>query len=429
MINTNFSSSRISPSNSGILGKLNSSSTSSISDDRVRKINIANNAFKQLQQPAATSNKRSGTLKKRFVSTKLNKAPQNTIPDDLWRKFKDAVKSHDRDGVAFLLENGLDVNLRHKKSRSTLLIVAAKYGTTDIVELILNKDAKINLMNSKRAWRPLMYASVAGRRDIVELLLSRGADLNLKDKDNNAPIFFAILKNDIELFDILLKYNPDLNLVGRCGYTPLQYAKKKQRAEIVEKLLALSANENIIYRDVQIKSEAPTFVNNKESNISHNNFNLEISIKEEELFYNNIRGVLQNDANETAARKISKKRSRPFKADAKSARKDRVQTKSYDISSRVLNIDSLEIDIVNYKNIYIDNEEITGINDEKIDFFYTNFTPQIPIEEAKNENLPGSSINEDQIDPFLFDNFDFLAEEFKKRYTFDLLPNTKGDAI
>jgi len=86
----------------------------------------------------------------------------------------------DVEKVGSLLEQpGIDVNVKNKDGRTTL-IIASRCGRTKIVAMLLEKGADVDAKdnNGKTA---LMQASTSGRTEIVQMLLNKGADVNAKD--------------------------------------------------------------------------------------------------------------------------------------------------------------------------------------------------------------------------------------------------------
>ncbi len=81
------------------------------------------------------------------------------------------------DKVQEFLANGGDPNL----TRSwTLLMVAARFGNTPIVELLLDHGAQIECEGRTKGLTPLAMAASGGKRKCVSLLLERGARADVR---------------------------------------------------------------------------------------------------------------------------------------------------------------------------------------------------------------------------------------------------------
>jgi ankyrin repeat protein len=93
------------------------------------------------------------------------------------RGFDACVKGNLQE-VKLLLDRGADM-----KVKVLSLVIASRYGHTEIVKLLLDNGADIEAKNDYNK-TPLIIASEEGHTEIVKLLLERGADIAAKDKFN-----------------------------------------------------------------------------------------------------------------------------------------------------------------------------------------------------------------------------------------------------
>lgn len=75
-----------------------------------------------------------------------------------------------------MLLNGVDVDVKVKKTKSTALLLAAS------------------------------MIGVDGIPDTVEVLLINGANINAKDEDDVTAFDMAVKQNDLALLEVILKY-------------------------------------------------------------------------------------------------------------------------------------------------------------------------------------------------------------------------------
>lgn len=87
------------------------------------------------------------------------------------------IKRGDIIALRKLLAEGLDPNLRHKFG-STILMVAAGYGRTDVVRLLLAKGARVNDVDS-HGNSSLALAALGGHCATVAALLGAGASVRV----------------------------------------------------------------------------------------------------------------------------------------------------------------------------------------------------------------------------------------------------------
>ena len=110
-----------------------------------------------------------------------------------------------KDVVAFLLENGANINDEEYRDLidQTPLIIAAFHGCTDIIRMLIDAGADIGHRNHQGE-NALITASQEGNIDSVKVLLDAGADKNQPNADGETPLELAIrLKQKKELINLL----------------------------------------------------------------------------------------------------------------------------------------------------------------------------------------------------------------------------------
>ena len=106
-----------------------------------------------------------------------------------WAAYRDDVEM-----ARLLVKAGADVMVKTRLGDLTPLLMAAKNGTAEMIELLAETGADINSTNANGT-TPLMLAAASGQVDAVKVLLDRGAEVNAKDITNeqNALMFAAAL--------------------------------------------------------------------------------------------------------------------------------------------------------------------------------------------------------------------------------------------
>lgn len=87
------------------------------------------------------------------------------------------VKRGDIISVRRLLDAGLDPNLKHRFG-ATILMVAAGYGRTSLVELLLARGARLNDVD-KHGCNALADAALEGHVKTIATLLEHGASVKV----------------------------------------------------------------------------------------------------------------------------------------------------------------------------------------------------------------------------------------------------------
>ena len=141
--------------------------------------------------------------------------------------------------VAFLLENGANINDRDTIDQ-TPLIIAAFNGCTDIVRMLLDAGANIEHKNDQGE-NALISAAQEGNINVVKVLLDSGADVNQSNTDGETALELAIrLRQKKELIE-LLREKIDGNAMGikkkvkRIKERMKEKTKKKRRRKITIK--------------------------------------------------------------------------------------------------------------------------------------------------------------------------------------------------
>jgi uncharacterized protein len=101
----------------------------------------------------------------------------------------------------FLISRGAKVDIAGE-NRWTPLHFAAQRGDAKLALLLLSKGAKMKAWTSPDGFTPLIVAAGYGSKDVVELLVTEGADVNEQDNQGRTALQFAakIGRNDIALF-------------------------------------------------------------------------------------------------------------------------------------------------------------------------------------------------------------------------------------
>jgi ankyrin repeat protein len=155
------------------------------------------------------------------------------------------------DVVQLLLDFGHHVYLRDAESRSSLFW-AATNGHEAVVEFLLNWGCQSLNVNDVYGQTPLLGATRNGHVGVTNLLLGqKDIKINVKDYEDHSPLSWALKTGKAEMVKILLKRKDiELNTSPVDGLAPLWWAVKKEDERLVELLLerddiALNAVESI----------------------------------------------------------------------------------------------------------------------------------------------------------------------------------------
>ncbi|MBQ9681852.1 MAG: ankyrin repeat domain-containing protein [Neisseriaceae bacterium] len=184
--------------------------------------------------------------------------PYVTLKDSAMDAFLFAVRSGNADTVCLLLDKvSIDINhqseyelidYEHYTIMPTPLMLAARYGHTDVMKLLIEKGADVSIIekalslatkhghiasvrllfelglanaNSTDHWETpiLTIASGNGHKDLVQFLLDNGAEVNRLGGFGGyeTAIKDAVFGNHIEIVQLLLDAGADVNLGDKIG--------------------------------------------------------------------------------------------------------------------------------------------------------------------------------------------------------------------
>lgn len=113
-----------------------------------------------------------------------------------------------------------------KYSESTPLHFAVQEHQTRAVEDLLRANADVN-SRDQRGITPLMVAARWGFADIINLLIQAGANINAKDRANpvdygrRTALYHACMTGRVGMVKLLLEHGAEPDCLAQHGYTPL----------------------------------------------------------------------------------------------------------------------------------------------------------------------------------------------------------------
>ena len=195
------------------------------------------------------------------------------------------------DCVHFLLEHGINVNIRKLKTKRTPLYIACKHDLAECIPLLLEKGAdpklsdinyitplylackngyvesarlilehSINTLDTARdnSYTPLIISCLYNQVECVRLLLEKGADTTKVKKNRVTPLYLACQEGHVECASLILEHSTEsIQRYTKNGTTPLSIACKNGHIECVRLLLEKGADINHKTRKF---SKTPLFI-------------------------------------------------------------------------------------------------------------------------------------------------------------------------
>lgn len=155
-----------------------------------------------------------------------------------YENFFSAVRTDDGNGIANLIRQGFDANVRDPKGEHALHL-AARDNSARAITALLRWD-KIDVEPRNKADEsPLMLAALGGHLETVKGLVARGADVN---KPGWAPLHYAATRGHLEVMRLLLDQNAYIDAASPNGTTPLMMAAFYGTPSAVKLLLEAGAD-------------------------------------------------------------------------------------------------------------------------------------------------------------------------------------------
>lgn len=182
-----------------------------------------------------------GQERKRVLETKHKDG------DDFMTPLIIAARNGNLDVVEILLRYDANIEARGTVKIDdevfegfTPLWGATTAGHIDVLKLLIKKKAEVDgkLLTDST---PLRCAAYDGRLDIVSCLVENGANVNACKNDKTSPLFPACSNGHINVVEFLIKHGANVNVQDRNGNTALHDAAKQGHNEIAHKLLSHKA--------------------------------------------------------------------------------------------------------------------------------------------------------------------------------------------
>lgn len=136
--------------------------------------------------------------------TQLNSATPNELPDKLEYLLMQAISSHHKLVIDFLVDHGA-------KSNDLTLHNCVNTGNKLLVLSQLRAEPDLEAKN-ELSRTPLIQATVRGFAEIASVLIDAGADVNKRDNIGMSSLDYAILEGDIKIIRLLLRANARANI-------------------------------------------------------------------------------------------------------------------------------------------------------------------------------------------------------------------------
>ena len=124
-----------------------------------------------------------------------------------------------------LLHGGASVSSVNPTTGETALHLAARQGSTDMVDVILRFKPKLNILSTE-GFAPLHLAAMFGHVKVVTRLLDAGADINVLTVDGATSLHLATRENHLMCVQTLVVMKADQGVRDEDGFTAGESARQ-----------------------------------------------------------------------------------------------------------------------------------------------------------------------------------------------------------
>ncbi len=149
-----------------------------------------------------------------------------TFYDERFTLLHLAVCNNKPKFVRWMLESGLDINMR-TKSGDTALHLAVEAGAEDCLKELLQRKPELEAEDSLDGVTPLIKAIRSGQLGSAQALVNAGASVECKDREQNRALHLAIDMQLAPLIDLLLETGADIESQNSEGCTAVHMACKR----------------------------------------------------------------------------------------------------------------------------------------------------------------------------------------------------------
>ena len=158
-----------------------------------------------------------------------------------------ALSRGDNELVVTLFDHGCPVDLVHKETRETPLVVACRLGNVDLARECLKRGALID--PHPGVGQSALQAAVAAGQEACARLVLETTSYDTVRPNKKTLLHVASRHGSSGIVDLLLCHGADLNVVYKDGTTPLHVAARYGNVEALASLLDAGGDAVIEVQD------------------------------------------------------------------------------------------------------------------------------------------------------------------------------------
>jgi len=161
--------------------------------------------------------------------------------ESLNQSFLKAIYAKDLSRMEQLLKEGVDINAPIREDLPPLA-EAASLGDIAVVDFLFKKGAKVEGTKAKPN-APIFFAIIKNNIEIVKRFLDLGVSPNYAwpERNSGTLLIEATQCGQLDLVQLLVQRGADINFTGNSDYSPLYYSIIQDQFDIYKFLLSKGA--------------------------------------------------------------------------------------------------------------------------------------------------------------------------------------------
>lgn len=173
--------------------------------------------------------------------------PKCSISSCLPSIMQVAARSPTSDMLHVLADHGATIDHSHIYDGKSLLHLAASANNTSAMHILLQRGFPVDYA-PVAGITPLHEAAFSGCYEATQFLVDRGSKIEIHNAFQRTPLHDAVSGGNMRVIHALIKAGASIDARDDSGETPLFKAVKLNKYAIVKQLLAVEANQTITGR-------------------------------------------------------------------------------------------------------------------------------------------------------------------------------------
>jgi ankyrin repeat protein len=154
-----------------------------------------------------------------------------------------AARQKSEELVKAFIKNGANLNAITKNGQ-TALTYAIQFGNTKITTILIENEANVNAICVDNVSPLIVAAAQKTSIDTIKALLEKGSNVNAIDTKHQTALMHASYNGSLKMVEILIEFGADVHVKNCEGKTAIHWSTEKKHDLITVHLLQFGAGVN-----------------------------------------------------------------------------------------------------------------------------------------------------------------------------------------